>query len=468
MQHPRYRFAHFTVSPARRQLLHEGREVALIPRYFDLLLLLLARRHEAVPRLELLDTVWDDVIVTDNALNQAVRVLRRALGDDSRSPSFIRTSARHGYQFIYPDVVEESDSGPVGTPASREEGAAATRPGGPEGGPQKEAALEQAVDQLLQTGQAGAKAEALLEAAEELHALGTREALRRIEGRPGEARARALLREARWEVSGAGDVPLLGQPEMWKTGRLLATLRLATLFRPARRRLLAAASGAGLSGVLAGLVGGVVLRFGPDSSAGNAVLIALPLVGLALGGAGGAGVGAGITACEVVFRSFRRLALVVGGMLGGGSVGALGHGLAAALLASLFGSHLSPLAGGLEGLVVGGAAAFGYASSTPAGGGGLTTPRGRARCRTILGTGLACGLGAGLLGWRGSHLGAMSLDLMASSFPNAQVSLEPLARLLQEPEPGVTTRVCVSAWEGLMFGAGLALGLTHRPRRPQA
>ncbi|HEX6738419.1 MAG TPA: winged helix-turn-helix domain-containing protein, partial [Vicinamibacteria bacterium] len=103
----RYRFAGFEVSPARRHLLREGREVPLIPRYFDLLVLLLERRHEAVHRRDIFDRVWSDVVVSDGALSQAVRNLRRALGDDSREPLFIRTVSRHGYRFTYPEVVEE-------------------------------------------------------------------------------------------------------------------------------------------------------------------------------------------------------------------------------------------------------------------------------------------------------------------------------------------------------------------------
>ena len=55
--------------------------------------------------------VWTDVIVSDSALSQAVRTLRRTLGDDSREPRFIRTVARHGYQFVCADVVEEEDDG---------------------------------------------------------------------------------------------------------------------------------------------------------------------------------------------------------------------------------------------------------------------------------------------------------------------------------------------------------------------
>ena len=78
--------------------------------------------------------------------------------------------------------------------------------------------------------------------------------------------------------------------------------------------------------------------------------------------------------------------------------------------------------------------------------------------------GLACALAAGMLGWSGRFLGAMSLDFMAQSFPGSQVGLAPLARLLGEQEPGVVTRVAISVFEGLMFGSGRAAGLTNRPR----
>jgi hypothetical protein len=81
-----------------------------------------------------------------------------------------------------------------------------------------------------------------------------------------------------------------------------------------------------------------------------------------------------------------------------------------------------------------------------------------------LSTGICCAAGATWLAWRGRYLGAMSLDFMAHSFPGSQVSLDPLARLLGEGATGPLTRMVISAGEGLMFGFGLALGLTHRPR----
>ena len=108
----RYRFSGHILSPARRTLVRGGRELPLIPRCFDLLVLLVERRNEAVSRHEILDAVWSDVVVTDGALSQAVRILRRTLGDDAREPTFIRTVHRHGYRFVCDDVAEEADEEP--------------------------------------------------------------------------------------------------------------------------------------------------------------------------------------------------------------------------------------------------------------------------------------------------------------------------------------------------------------------
>src|SRR5512143_3840431 len=113
---PRYRFAEFTLSPARRALFRGGEEVPLIPRYLDLLLLLVERRSVALHRHEIFDWVWSDVVVSDGALSQAVRTLRRTLGEDGHR-TFIRTVSRHGYQFVCP-VVEEEDGGDDATPAT--------------------------------------------------------------------------------------------------------------------------------------------------------------------------------------------------------------------------------------------------------------------------------------------------------------------------------------------------------------
>ena len=71
-----------------------------MPRCFDPLVLLIERRSEAVSKRNIIDTVWNDVVVTDGALSQAVRILGRTLGDERREPTFIRMVQRHGYRVL--------------------------------------------------------------------------------------------------------------------------------------------------------------------------------------------------------------------------------------------------------------------------------------------------------------------------------------------------------------------------------
>jgi DNA-binding winged helix-turn-helix (wHTH) protein len=55
-----------------------------------------------VTKRALLDMVWTETAVTDNALTQQISELREALGDDARQPRFIRTVPRVGFTFIGP------------------------------------------------------------------------------------------------------------------------------------------------------------------------------------------------------------------------------------------------------------------------------------------------------------------------------------------------------------------------------
>lgn len=46
--------------------------------------------------------VWRGIPVTDEALTQCIKELRRALGDDAANPRFIETVPKHGYRFVAP------------------------------------------------------------------------------------------------------------------------------------------------------------------------------------------------------------------------------------------------------------------------------------------------------------------------------------------------------------------------------
>lgn len=447
---PRYRFGGFVVSPLQRVIMRAGHEVPLVPRYLDLLLLLIERRHEAVHRRDIFDRVWSDVVVSDGALSQAVRTLRRALGDGSREPSFIRTVSRHGYQFVYPEVFEEEDDGPVSKAATRTDAV-----------PVQAESFEAALALLCDTRADPADRR---EAAERLHALGTAEALRRLGARAGHDEARALLRDARWDVPGAGPVPLLGEPGAGRAIRALVGLRLRDAAGLVRSRWAAASAGGAIAGGVAGFLGGMFLAAAPGGPGSWRVLAPLTVVGVAIGGIGAAGVGAGLAVAEAVARSARALGLVSLGALGGGLTGALAHTLGRWAVEGLFGHEMSFVGGGYEGLVVGAGAGLGYALATHPPRGGMATPRGGGRVRAAFMAGLVNAAAFVALAHAGGHLGGVSLDFMARSFQGSQVGLAPLARLFGEAELGPRTRTALAAYEGLLFGIGLSLGLTHRPR----
>jgi DNA-binding winged helix-turn-helix (wHTH) protein len=448
----RFRFDEFVISPSRRLLLRAGEPVPLIPRYFDLLMLFIERRDEAVHRRDILDAVWKDVVVSDGALNQAVRVLRRALGDDPKSPRFIHTVSRHGYRFICDDVVEEPDGAVF--PEDDADGAGGAQPS-------RDERFEEAMRCLLDPE---ADENDKRETAEALHSLGTDRALRRLGGGPQDAIARAFLRDSRWDVPGAGSVPILGQPRSVATTLQLIRLRVRRAVGIAWGRWLSAVGGGAVAGLIGGALGGVALRFGPGAAAVDSLLVTVPIVGALIGALAACGVAAGLAGAEAVVRSMRGPALVLGGALGGGLIGALVHLVGRLTLQILFGRDLSAVVGGFEGLVIGGAVGLGYALGTPTVEGGMATPQARAR---LLAAALAGATGAAAavgLAATGRHLGATSLDFISRVFPGSDVGLGPMVRLFGESEPGVLTQMAVSGLEGLLFGFWVVLGLTHRPR----
>lgn len=96
------RFGPFTLSEETRQLLKGATEVHLSPKAFELLLLLAANRPKALAKAELLERLWPETYVTEGNLPGLIKEIRRALDDDPRNPTFVRTLHRFGYAFAAP------------------------------------------------------------------------------------------------------------------------------------------------------------------------------------------------------------------------------------------------------------------------------------------------------------------------------------------------------------------------------
>jgi TolB-like protein/DNA-binding winged helix-turn-helix (wHTH) protein/Tfp pilus assembly protein PilF len=95
-----FRFDRFQADDTAFRLIADGAPVSLEPKALRLLLYLIQNRGRLVRKQELLDAVWGDAAVTENALTRSVGLLRKALDDDSREPRFIETVPTAGYRFI--------------------------------------------------------------------------------------------------------------------------------------------------------------------------------------------------------------------------------------------------------------------------------------------------------------------------------------------------------------------------------
>ena len=113
----RYRFGDFLLDASNRQLWWGDAPVDLNARYFDALVLLVREHGRLVEKDRFFAEVWGDVVVSDSALTQCIKDVRKQLGDDAANPRFIETVPRHGYRFIGPvEVVLPQAAPEAGTP----------------------------------------------------------------------------------------------------------------------------------------------------------------------------------------------------------------------------------------------------------------------------------------------------------------------------------------------------------------
>lgn len=84
------------VNPVDRTIVHEGREAPLEPRAFDVLVHLARNHGRVVSRDELLETVWGNRVVTDDAVYRAVRLARSVFGE--RGSEVLKTVHGRGYR----------------------------------------------------------------------------------------------------------------------------------------------------------------------------------------------------------------------------------------------------------------------------------------------------------------------------------------------------------------------------------
>lgn len=114
-------FGDFDVDLNSGELRKHGIRIKLQAQPFQVLQILLEHPGDVVTRDELQKRIWsaDTFVDFEQGLNNAVKKLREALGDDAENPRFIETFSKRGYRFIAPlasakelgSPVEEINSG---------------------------------------------------------------------------------------------------------------------------------------------------------------------------------------------------------------------------------------------------------------------------------------------------------------------------------------------------------------------
>ena len=94
-----FRFGRFELDEEAGELRRDGQGVAIQPKPFALLALLVRERERVVPTDELFEALWPGVIVTPSSLTRAVSHARRAIGDTHQG-EVIRSLPRRGYRFV--------------------------------------------------------------------------------------------------------------------------------------------------------------------------------------------------------------------------------------------------------------------------------------------------------------------------------------------------------------------------------
>ncbi|MGD9627692.1 MAG: winged helix-turn-helix domain-containing protein [Pyrinomonadaceae bacterium] len=93
-------FGEFTLCANENALHRNGQPIALTPKMFEILLVLVKNHGRVVQKETLLREVWPDSFVEEGNITFNVRQIRKALGDDAQSPLYIETIPRRGYRFI--------------------------------------------------------------------------------------------------------------------------------------------------------------------------------------------------------------------------------------------------------------------------------------------------------------------------------------------------------------------------------
>lgn len=106
--HSRFIMGDLQVHPDRLCVVREGQDIPLEPRAMEVLVILAEKAGKAMSSSQLQISVWKTEVFGDNAVSKTLSVLRKSLGDDTRSPRYIESLKGRGYRLIAPVAFPKS------------------------------------------------------------------------------------------------------------------------------------------------------------------------------------------------------------------------------------------------------------------------------------------------------------------------------------------------------------------------
>ena len=123
-----YKFGAFQLDTSRRILLREGQSIALTPKGFELLLLLLQNRDRVLSKEELMSRLWPDTFVDEANLSQNLFLLRKALGESAQDQHYIVTVRGTGYRFAAETQELPEETGKLELESNQQPGSGPEKP----------------------------------------------------------------------------------------------------------------------------------------------------------------------------------------------------------------------------------------------------------------------------------------------------------------------------------------------------
>ena len=103
-----YRFGRFRLDVVERVFERDGSRAPVMPKVFDLLVVLIRNRGRLLSKDELLRTVWPETFVDEGSLSRTMSRLRTLLGETQSRPVYVETLSKSGYRFIADVVVDRA------------------------------------------------------------------------------------------------------------------------------------------------------------------------------------------------------------------------------------------------------------------------------------------------------------------------------------------------------------------------